>query len=124
MNVKDTLKEIRETDARLAEARRALAAAEERRSAIEDNLAAALAEGNEPNETALAEAGGIAVEVEARRRAHQSFHAVTSSYGLPQPRRGENLRRGFFCGRAEMRADFFRKSVRISLDARGIPWHI
>jgi hypothetical protein len=23
-----------------------------------------------------------------------------------------------------MRADFFRKSVRISLDSRGIPWHI
>jgi seryl-tRNA synthetase len=69
MSVKEVLKKIRETDARLAEARRALAAAEARRSALEDNLAALLAEGNEPNEKKLAEAGTLFVEVEARRRA-------------------------------------------------------
>jgi len=69
MSVKEVLKKIRETDARLAEARRALAAAEERRSALEDSLAAGMAEGREPGEKELAEAGTLFVEVEARRRA-------------------------------------------------------
>jgi hypothetical protein len=69
MSVKEVLKKIRETDARLAEARRALAAAEARRATLEDNLAVALAEGREPSEKDLAQAGAIAVETEARRRA-------------------------------------------------------
>jgi hypothetical protein len=69
MNVKDTLKEIRKTDERLREAKRLLAAAEARRSALEDNLAVALAAGGEPSEKELAQAGACAIEVEARRRA-------------------------------------------------------
>jgi len=69
MSTKEVLKSIRKTDERLASARRALAAAEARRSALEDNLAALLAEGNEPNEKELAEAGAIAIEVQARQRA-------------------------------------------------------
>jgi len=69
MNVKDVLKSIRKTDERLAEARRLLAAAEERRAVFEDNLAASLAEGREPSEKELAQAGAVTVEVEARRRA-------------------------------------------------------
>jgi hypothetical protein len=69
MNVKDTLKEIRKTDERLREAKRLLAAAEARRSALEDNLAVALAAGGEPSQKELAEAGAIAIEVQARQRA-------------------------------------------------------
>jgi len=69
MSVKEVLKKIRETDARLAEARRALAAAEERRSALEDSLAAGMAEGREPSGTELGQAGAIAIEVQARQRA-------------------------------------------------------
>ena len=69
MSTKEVLKSIRKTDERLAEARRALAAAEERRIALEDSLAASLAEGREPSEKELAQAGAIAVETEARRRA-------------------------------------------------------
>ena len=69
MNVKDTLKEIRKTDERLREAKRLLAAAEERRSALEDSLAAALAAGGEPSQTELTQAGACAVEAEVRQRA-------------------------------------------------------
>jgi len=69
MNVKEVLKKIRETDARLREAKRLLAAAEARRSAIEDNLAAGMAEGREPSGTELGQAGACAVEVQARQRA-------------------------------------------------------
>jgi len=69
MTVKDTLKSIRKVDERLREAKRLLAAAEERRSALEDNLAVALAAGAEPSQKELAEAGAIAVETAARQRA-------------------------------------------------------
>jgi DNA repair exonuclease SbcCD ATPase subunit len=69
MSVKEVLKKIRETDARLAEARRALAAAEQRQATLEDDLAALLAEGREPSEKELAQAGAIAVETAARQRA-------------------------------------------------------
>jgi len=69
MSTKEVLKSIRKTDERLAEARRLLAAAEARRSAVENNLASLLAEGNEPSEKSLTEAGAIAVETAARQRA-------------------------------------------------------
>jgi len=69
MSTKEVLKSIRQTDARLREAKRLLAVAEERRIALEDSLAAGMAEGREPSETELGQAGACAVETEARRRA-------------------------------------------------------
>jgi len=44
--------------------------------------------------------------------------------GKTRPRRDENSRRGFFCGGAEMRADFFENACEFSLDSREIQPYI